>query len=255
MAWQIRRLRRHELLPGHPGFYIYRTVEPPGGAGSAGVPPLSLVVLGDSTAAGVGVRAPEESLPSRLAERIAADHSRAVRVLSYGWAGARVDDLVRDQLVRAQRPLRPEVAGSRPPLPDADIVAVSIGSNDVIHGTSPTRFRRAMRDVLGTLRAAAPAAEVVIAGIPRFRGVLPQYEPLITIGDLFGGVLRRIQRREAAAAGVAYADLARDVIGQLDPATASLAADAFHPGPEIYRAWAAVIAEALAARRARDASR
>lgn len=140
-----------------------------------------------------------------------------------------------------------------PPLPDADIVAVSIGSNDVIHGTAPAAFRSAMREMLATIRDAAPAAEVVLAGIPRFRGVLPQYEPLITIGDLYGAVLRRIQRREANAARIAYADLARDVVGRLDPRTVTLAADAFHPGPEIYRAWAAVIADALAAER-RDAA-
>lgn len=247
IAWQMHRLRRHELLPGHPGFYIYRLVGPPGGTVPSNEAPLDLLVFGDSTAAGVGVDRAEDSMPVRLAELIAADRHRAVRVLSYGWAGARAEDVVADQLERARRPLRPQLLDSRPPLPDADIVAVSIGANDVIHATSPAAFRRAMRRILEKIRDSAPHAEVVVAGIPRLRGALPQYEPLITLGDLFGGLLRRIQRSETQAAGGAYADLARDVMGRLDPRTASLAADAFHPGPEIYRVWAVVIAEALAA--------
>lgn len=253
VAWQLRRLRSLEMLPGHPGFYIYRIATPPGRKLAAGEAPLELVVVGDSTAAGVGVDRPEDSMPVRLAERIAIDRDRGVRVISYGWAGARATDVVRDQLERARRPLRPQLPDSRPPLPDADIVAVSIGANDVIRGTLPRAFRRAMRRLLAMIGESAPAAEVVVIGIPRFRGALPGYEPLILLGDLLGGILRRVQRAETVAAGATYADLAREVSGRLDPRTAALASDAFHPGPEIYRVWAEVSAEALDAARRDDA--
>lgn len=249
IAWQLRRLRSLELLPGHPGFYIYRVATPPGRGLAPGEAPLELVVFGDSTAAGVGVDQADDSMPVRLAERIAADRDRGVRVLSYGWAGARAVDVVSDQLERARRPLRPQLPDSRPPLPQADIVAVSIGANDVIRGTSPRAFRRAMRELLAMIRESAPSAEMLVVGIPRFRGALPRYEPLIMLGDLLGSILRRIQRAETVAAGATYADLARDVSGRLDPRTATLASDAFHPGPEIYRVWAEVSADALEATR------
>ena len=40
---------------------------------------------------------------------------------------------------------------------------------------------------------------------------------------------------------------------RLDPHTASLASDSFHPGPEIYRVWADVMSEALESARRGDA--
>jgi lysophospholipase L1-like esterase len=218
----------------------------PGGPHST---PIELLVFGDSTAAGVGVDRAADSMPVQLARLVAADRSRPVRVLSYGWAGAVAADVVRDQLPRASGPLRPHIPHSPAPLPGASVAVVSIGANDVIHATAPWRFRRAMRQILEGIATGAPSAEVAVVGIPRFRGVLRQYEPLIPLRDLIGALLRWIQRRETESAGVAYADLAREVIGRLDPRTASLAADAFHPGPQIYGAWAEVIAEALERRR------
>ena len=186
-------------------------------------------------------------MPVQLARRIAADRDRTVRVLSYGWSGARAIDVLNDQLVRAGRPLRPHLPGSRPPLPDADIVVLSVGANDVIRATPPRAFRRAMRRLLALIRESTPAAEVVVIGIPRFRGALPGYRALVQLGDLIGALLRRIQRAEALAAGVTYVDLARELRARLDPRTAPLASDGFHPGPEIYRAWAEVSADALEA--------
>ena len=249
VAWQVRRLRGLELLPGHPGFYISHSIPAPGRAPAVDELPLEVLIFGDSTAAGVGVDRAEDSMPMQLAERIAADRDRGVHLLGYGWAGARARDVLGDQLPRAKRPLRPHLPGSRPPLPDADIVVVSIGANDVIRATSPHAFRRAMRELLAAIREAAPEAEVLVIGIPRFRGALPGLEPLIMLGDLLGDVLRRIQRTEAVGAGATYVDMAHELRGRLDPRIASLASDAFHPGPEIYRAWAEVSAEALAAAR------
>lgn len=254
IGWQAARLRRHELLPGHPGFYINVLKAPPGRAVADAGPPLRMLVFGDSTTAGVGVDDVDDALPSRLAELVAADRDRAVAVLNYGRAGARAADVVGEQVPRARRPLRPHLPGDRPPLPDADLVAVSVGANDIIHHTSPSGFRASMRTLLAMIRETAPRAEIVVVGIPRFRGALPQYEPLILLGDLFGSILRRVQRDEARSAGTVYADLAREVMGRLDRRTAALAADSFHPGPEIYRVWAVVIAEALAAAR-RDPTR
>ncbi|HET8776161.1 MAG TPA: hypothetical protein VFN76_00740, partial [Candidatus Limnocylindria bacterium] len=69
IAIQLMRLRRMEFLPGHPGFYINHVVRP--SHAPVDDRPLRLVVLGDSTTAGVGVDRPEDSLPYHLAHRIA----------------------------------------------------------------------------------------------------------------------------------------------------------------------------------------
>ena len=50
---------------------------------------------------------------------------------------------------------------------------------------------------------------MVLAGIPRFRGALRAFEPLIFLADQYARLLRPISRDEAARAGAAYADICR----------------------------------------------
>jgi lysophospholipase L1-like esterase len=241
VAVQLMRLRRIEFLPGHPGFYINHVV--PAAAGASLGPRLRLAVLGDSTTAGVGVERPEDALPYLLARHIADAEARAVHVVSYGWAGARVADLVRVQLPRALEPLRATETDAF--LPGADVVAIVIGANDATHNTPPGRFRADLRATLDRIRSAAPRARVVLAGIPAFRGALPRVQPLIFLADQYARLLRPISRSEALRAGVAYADLASDVPPRLRGRTDVLSSDQFHPSVVGYSAWAEVIAEAL----------
>ena len=240
VAVQLMRVRRMEFLPGHPGFYINHVVEPDGTTTGAR---LRMAVLGDSTTAGVGVEHAEDSLPYLLARRVADAESRPVHVVSYGWAGARVADLVASQLRRAIEPLRATETDSF--LAGADVVAIVIGSNDATHNTPPGRFRADLRTVLERIREVAPDARVVLAGIPAFRGALRGIEPLIFLADQYAKLLRPISRAEAARTGVAYADLAAEVPARIQGRTDVLSRDQFHPSVVGYTAWADVIAEAL----------
>ncbi len=243
VAVQLMRLRRMEFLPGHPGFYVNHVVHPTHGPSSGSR--LRLAVLGDSTTAGVGVERAEDSLPYQLGQRLADHHGRDVHVVSYGWAGARVADVLRSQLPRALEPLRKHETD--PFLPGADIVAVVIGANDATHNTPRRRFRAELRQVLTAVRDANPDAEVVLAGIPAFRGALRAIEPLIFLADQYARLLRPVSREEAQRIGAAYADLAREVPKRIDPATPFLAEDQFHPSAAGYAIWADVIFEALVA--------
>jgi lysophospholipase L1-like esterase len=243
VAVQLMRLRRMEFLPGHPGFYVNHVVQPRGSTTNGS--PLRLAVLGDSTVAGVGVDRAEESLPYQLAQRLADRESRPIHVVSYGWAGARVADLARGQLPRALEPLRSSETAQF--LPRAEFVAVVIGSNDATHNTAPRRYRADLRACLQGIRAAAPNARIVLAGIPRFRGALRGIEPLITLADLYARLLRPISRSEAARADAAYADLAAEVPRRIGRDSTFLSSDRFHPSVVGYGLWADVIFEALAA--------
>lgn len=241
VAFQLIRLRRLDFLPGHPGFYINRTARPT--TRDLGGPPIRLIVFGDSTTAGVGVDRPEDALPSLIAQRVADARHRRVHVTSYGWAGARVADLVRDQLPRSLGPIRK--GETEPVLPGADIVAVVIGANDATHRTPPRAFRADLRWVLATIRDVAPSADLVLAGVPRFRGALPQVNVLIWLADQYARVLRGIGRAEATRAGVRYADLARDVPTRVASIDELFASDRFHPSVAGYRLWADVIVESI----------
>ena len=241
VAVQFMRLRRMEFLPMHPGFYVNHVVTPTGTPAAS--ERLRLVVLGDSTTAGVGVGRAEDALPYRLAQHIADRERRPVHVVSYGWAGARVADLPATQLPRALEPLRE--GETAPFLPGADIVALVIGSNDATHHTRPNRYRADLRRALEIVRESAPQARVVLAGIPAFRGALRAIEPLISLADMYARVLRPISRAEAVRVGVAYADLARHVPPRIDRTTEFLSSDQFHPSAVGYAIWADVIFEAL----------
>lgn len=253
VAIQFLRLQRMEFLPKHPGFYVHHVVTPASGVdgvhgtAATGAVRLRMVVLGDSTTAGVGVDRAEDSLPYLLAQRIADARRSEVQVTSYGWAGARVADLVRQQLPRALEPIR--AGATEPYLSGADIVVVVIGANDATHRTPPWRYRADLRSVLSGIREAAPGADVVLAGIPTFRGALRSAEPLIFLTDQYARVLRPISRAEAVHAGTAFADLARDVPPRLGRRPDALSGDRFHPSAIGYAAWAEVIAEALLAPR------
>ena len=243
-AVQFMRLRRIEFLPGHPGFYVNHVVSPSREGADDGR--LRMVVFGDSTTAGVGVDRAEDSLPYLLARLVADAWGRSVHVVSYGWAGARAADLVRQQLPRSIEPLRATETESF--LAGADIVAVVIGSNDATHNTPRGRFRASLRTLLEGVREAAPSARVVLAGIPAFRGALRGVEPLIFLADQYARLLRPISRAEAARVGAAYADLARDVPPRIRGRTDVLSRDQFHPSVIGYAAWAEVLAEALLSR-------
>lgn len=252
---QMLRLRRMEFLPLHPGFYVSHQVEPRS-ASDRLLPPLRVLTFGDSTTAGVGVDRAEESLPMVLAQHLADARGRRVRVLNFGWSGARMEDLVRDQVARAGRPLR---EGEQPWLPTADLVVMVVGANDATHATAPNRFRAALRSVLETVQREAPRAEVVVAGIPLFRGALHELEPLMSIVDAYGVLLRRIQHQEAQRAGVHYADL-RTAVPRLAAAQGLriddvLASDNFHPSARGYRIWGDAIFDALTAGASRTSGR
>jgi lysophospholipase L1-like esterase len=242
VALQFMRLRRMQFLPGHPGFYVNHVVRPTSGEPEGR---LRLAVLGDSTTAGVGVDRPEHALPYLVAQRLANARHAVVHVVSYGWAGARVEDLPGNQLARALEPLR--ATETEPFLPGSDVVVVVIGSNDATHRTPPSRFRADLRATLSGIRTAAPRARVVLTGIPAFRGALRGVEPLIFLADQYARMLRSIGRAEAARAGAAYADLAQRVGPLLRGRTDVLSSDQFHPSVVGYTAWADVIFDALEA--------
>lgn len=231
--------RGRQYLPHDPGYVVDAVVSPPqagpdvgspGGAdagGDAAATPLRLVVLGDSTAAGVGSPAASEALPTVVAERVAAATGRPVHVTGLGVSGARTADVVDDQL--------PRVAGL-----GADVVVAVVGSNDVTHLTPPWRLRRQVEALAEA--ANNGDAPLVLAGIPLFSQVEAFDEPLRTVVRGYAWLLREVQREAAAANGVAYVDIARDASPRFAGVPEAMSRDDFHPGPVGYGFWADAIA-------------
>ncbi len=211
---------QREYLPTTPALSIGGTF------GDVDARPLTFVVLGDSTAAGVGAGSADDAYPTRLARLIAREHFFRVRLLALGVSGARVADVLDEQLPRALDE-------------DPDVVFVGIGANDVTHVTRLDDVDDDMGALLDTLRERGVAT--VVAGPPDMRS--PVFlEPLRTIVGWRGqAVAERIEAaaRNAGAGVVPLADGTREFFAE-DP-DRYYAEDDFHPSAAGYALWADVI--------------
>jgi lysophospholipase L1-like esterase len=187
--------------------------------------PLTFVVLGDSTAAGLGAGTPENAYATDLARWLAA-RGRRVHLRTFGLSGARVHDVLTDQV--------PEAVAASP-----DLVFVGIGANDVTHLTSLDSIRRDTTAILRQLKATG--ATVVLAGPPDMRAKA-WYEPLRSLAGFRGRQIAATMDAVARSERVPVVPLAQDTgpFFAAHPDTA-YASDDFHPGPAGYRAWARAI--------------
>ncbi|MDQ3951772.1 MAG: SGNH/GDSL hydrolase family protein [Actinomycetota bacterium] len=194
--------------------------------GAPDAQPLRLVVLGDSTAAGIGVDDASDAYPALLARQLAAATNGGVELTALGIAGARVGDVASDQA--------PGAAAL-----DPDVVFVGIGANDVTHLTSLNDVRTEMEEVLRVL--GDTGAVVVVAGPPDMR-VPVWHQPLRQLAYLRGKQVAGAIEGVAREQGVAVVELA-DETGPFfaaDP-EGHFSEDGFHPGPLGYRRWADAI--------------
>jgi len=192
----------------------------------AGSPGPLWVVLGDSTAQGVG--APSFDLGyvgqvrAGLAERTGTDW----QVVNLSRSGARALDVLTrqipllEELVRLAEPAGADQGGGPAPA----LVTCAVGANDLLR----TRLAHLLATVLSLLAALPPGA--VVATLPQ--GVAPAKAERVN----------RLIRAEAPAAGLRVADVwART--GR--PWQGKFAADGFHPNAAGYADWAAAFLDVL----------
>ncbi|QNP72286.1 SGNH/GDSL hydrolase family protein [Streptomyces roseirectus] len=148
-------------------------------ASGSAEPPLRLVLLGDSTAAGQGVHRASQTPGALLASGLAAVAERPVRLRNVALPGAQSDDLDRQVSL---------VLGAGEPVPD--ICVIIVGANDVTHRMPPTRSVRHLSAAVRRLRTAG--AEVVVGTCPDLGTIEPVGQPLRWLA-------RRASRQLAAA--------------------------------------------------------
>jgi lysophospholipase L1-like esterase len=136
-------------------------------------------MLGDSLAAGQGVRRTGQTPGALLASGLAAVAERPVDLRNVSLPGATSDDLERQVTLLLSDP-------SRAP----DVCAIMIGANDVTHRMSATLSVRYLSAAVRRLRTAG--ADVVVATCPDLGTIEPVYQPLRWLA-------RRASRQLAAA--------------------------------------------------------
>ncbi len=111
----------------------------------------TVLVFGDSTAAGWGAENVKGTFAYKIAEAIAARNFR-VRVVSVAVGGARLKDVLNHQ-IGSLKSVQPQ------------LVVVSIGANDATHGTSEIEYSNGLKTLFSRLQKCS-AQTLLVANTP-----------------------------------------------------------------------------------------
>ena len=199
-------------------------------------PPLRVWIVGDSSAAGVGVATQDQALAGCLAPALARNAGVSLHWRVLARSGLNTQEVVGlvDELLAQAEP----DAGPR----TADVAVVVTGVNDIVDRLPDAAVNAARSQVLHHLREHFQVRHVV-------------WTPMAPMGEFVGlpQPLRWIAGREAARHGRALTHWIATQSGTSqmnfkmpvgDPSL--LARDGFHPGPPLYRMLGEVLAEHIA---------
>jgi hypothetical protein len=216
---QARWLRRTALkLPEAAG--------PREGTVGEGPRKLGLLVVGDSSAAGVGVPDQAQALALPLAQALAQHLDGAVSWQLVAQTGLSTADA---RALVGQQPLR-----------RADVVVTALGVNDVSAQTSAAGFVQQSSLLWDELQRSTGARWAVISGLPPMHLLSAVPLPLRWYLGRYAAWLDTAVCRWAGQQGLGYCALQ----WALDPT--ALAQDGFHPGPGLYPQWAQRLAQQIA---------
>jgi lysophospholipase L1-like esterase len=219
VAQAVATRRRAPLLPEAAG--------PRRGSVGAGAA-VRLLIVGDSSGAGVGVATQDEALAGHLTRTLAAAAARRIDWALHAKAGATTA-------------LALKLLQADPPEP-ADVAVAVLGVNDVVDQVPSHRAVEHRAALADWLLAHAAVRHVVFAPLPPMQRfpLLPQ--PLRWIA---GTDARRhddaMARWAATRSDVSHVPIAIDLGPQ------NMAHDGFHPGEPVYRTCGEALARHIAA--------
>jgi lysophospholipase L1-like esterase len=213
LAAEVMAARRHRFVPSHPPLEISGTIGPEDGE------PLTLVVLGDSSVAGVGADAAEDTLTYGVAKALSDQYRVSLHAL--GVSGSRLASVVSQQL--------PQLEGL-----EADIVLVCVGTNDVTHGTTIREARRQLQLLVEGLARVAPDAKVIVSGLPPAETSTAFHRPLRDLLGFRALLFTRLFRAELTPHGISVFDIAKLTKSAFHGKREMFSADRFHPSSAGY---------------------
>lgn len=178
------------------------------------------VVLGDSTAQGLGAPGPDGGYVGQVLTELRQRTARPWQVLNLSVSGALTRDVLGAQLPRIP-------AG-------ADLVTCGIGVNDILY-TSPARLFADLRALI-----AAVPGHTVLLDLPVPGGC---WGFLGWAGVPYVTRINRTIRQAAAARGLPVAEVSAHF---RPPWAGKFASDCFHPSQQGYRDWARALLAAVA---------
>ena len=183
-------------------------------------PALRLLVVGDSSAASVGIGRSEDGLAHQLALILAERTGRAVSWRAAGFNSATADQ-IRDCVL-------PNLA------PDPwDLIVVSIGTNDAKNFHTARRFKREFGGLLYALKAKWPEARIAWSPVVDMTLVPALPKALGRLLEIRAAMINRLGDQLCRERGAIPATR----LPILDP-KAGCSSAGFHASAAGYRAWA-----------------
>lgn len=190
--------------------------------------PVNFVVIGDSTAAGLGADEGHQTIGAIIAGGLAALLGRRVQLTNRAVVGAESSDLER-QFAEAV-----DEAGA------PDLVVIMIGANDVTHRVDRASAVRHLETTVR--RARALGAEVVVGTCPDLGTVEPVPQPLRLLMRRWSRDLAAAQTVAVVEAGGRTVSLADLLGGEFSASPRELfATDRYHPSAAGYARVAAAL--------------
>lgn len=180
------------------------------------------VVLGDSTAQGLGAPGPRGGYVGQTLQQLRRTSGRHWQVLNLSVSGALMRDVLAVQI--------PSLEGQRP-----DLVTCGAGANDILYSAPATLFSD-----LRTLLAAVPEGTVML-DLPLLSGFWG------IVGRMSVPYISRINRVIREVAGARRLEVAAVSRHFVPPWTGKFSVDNFHPSQDGYRDWSRALVEALGA--------
>jgi acyl-CoA thioesterase-1 len=190
---------------------------------AGGAPGPLWVVLGDSTAQGLGAPGPRGGYVGQTLEQLRRTTGKHWRVLNLSVSGALMRDVLAGQL--------PRLDGQRP-----DLVTCGAGVNDIMYSPPGKLFS----DLRALLAAVPP--DTVMLDLPLLSGFWG------IVGRMSVPYITRINRvigEVAAERSLRVAEVSRHFI---PPWAGKFSVDNFHPSQDGYRDWSRALVEAVSPR-------
>jgi lysophospholipase L1-like esterase len=236
LSEQGRRARRNIVIPGWcpfraDGVYLPDGTGPhPPAAAALTSNVISLAMLGDSLAAGLGVDGPEQLPGPVLARGLAKDAEQPVQLDTLAICGC------------TSRRLRGQVDLALDDPPRAAVIM--IGANDVTRRVPPRESAKLLGEAVSRLRATGTT--VIVGTCPDLGTIRPIPQPLRVLAHTSSLTLARLQRDAVCRAGGLVVPLAQllahDFLTQ--PET-MFSRDRYHPSSAGYDAACTVLLPAL----------
>lgn len=213
--WQGLSLRRKSIRPTPP---YPQEVKPVEGNGI----PYRLLLIGDSSAAGVGVNNINASLGGQLPLLLARQTARPVKIEIIGSNSATAGQ-IRDFVI-------PNIKRQ-----NYTHIIINIGTNDAKNFHTVGRFYNEFGTLLYALNARFPHANIIWSGIMDMEAIPALPSPL---NKILGIRSRAIME---AGAKLCRERLAKIPDGEWNPCQENFSEDGFHASPKGYHEWAQVL--------------